>query len=238
MYKRVLLKISGEALAGSGHYGIDVVRVNYYASEVAALRKHGVDVAIVVGGGNVWRGEGVGKESMDQAQSHMMGMLATVINTLALQDALEQIAIPTRAMTAIRMESVAEPYVRRRAMRHLEKGRVVIFGGGTGNPFFTTDSAAALRAAEVHAEVLLMAKNGIDGIYSADPKLDSAAKFIPELTYTEALARGLRFMDATALAFARERQMPVIVFSMDDPGQLLRVVSGEKIGSKVVQNAI
>lgn len=233
LYKRILLKLSGEAFAGEQKQGVNVERVAYYAGEIAKVKQMGVDLAVVVGGGNIWRGEGVGKEHMDQAQSHTMGMLATVINTLALQDALEQLHVPTRAMTAIRMESIAEPYIRRKAIRHLEKGRVVIFGGGTGNPFFTTDSAAALRASEVHAEVLLMAKNGVDGIYSADPKLDSSASFIPHITYTESLARNLKFMDATALAFARERKLPVLVFSMDERDTLLKVVQGIEVGSRV-----
>lgn len=234
-YKRILLKLSGEAFAGDQKHGVNTERVAYYAKEISKVKQMGIDVAIVVGGGNIWRGEGKGKEHMDMAQSHTMGMLATVINTLALQDALEQLEIPTRAMTAIRMESIAEPYIRRKAIRHLEKGRVVIFGGGTGNPFFTTDSAAALRASEVHAEVLLMAKNGIDGIYSADPKIDSTATFIPQITYTESLARNLKFMDATALAFTRERKLPVLVFSMDQPDVLSQIVQGNQVGSKVTE---
>jgi uridylate kinase len=233
MYKRILLKLSGEALAGSNGYGIDIERVNYYAREIKKVRDYGTDVAVVVGGGNIWRGEAKGHEHMDQPQSHYMGMLATIINALAVQDALDNMNLPTRAMTSFRMENLAEPYIRRRAIRHLEKGRVLIFGGGTGNPFFTTDSAAALRAAEIHAEVLIMAKNGVDGVYSADPKHDASAIFIPELTYDEALNKNMRFMDATAIAFARERKMPVRVFSMDSEDALLLLVKGEKIGSYI-----
>lgn len=233
MYKRILLKLSGEALAGNNGYGVNVERVNYYAQEIRKVRELGTDVAVVVGGGNIWRGEASGHEHMDQPQSHFMGMLATVINTLAIQDALEQIGIPTRAMTSIRMENIAEPYIRRKAIRHLEKGRVLILGGGTGNPFFTTDSAAALRSAEIHAEVLVMAKNGIDGVYSADPKKDPNAQFLSNITYAEALSKNLRFMDGTAIAFARERSVPIRVFSMDTPDSLLRLVQGEQMGSYI-----
>ena len=233
MYKRILLKLSGEALAGDSGFGVDLGRVNYYAAEVGKVKKEGCDVAIVVGGGNIWRAGTQDHSHMDQPQSHFMGMLATVINTLALQDALEQIGLPTRAMTAIRMENVAEPYIRRRAIRHLEKGRVVVLGGGTGNPFFTTDSAAALRAAEVHAEILVMAKNGVDGVYSADPKSDPSAEFLSKITYEEALTKNLRFMDATAIAFARERSMPIRVFSMDTPDALLKLVRGKSLGSYI-----
>lgn len=236
MYKRILLKLSGEALAGQSSFGVDVGRVQFYAREIQKVREFGTDVAVVVGGGNIWRGESAGHEHMDQPQSHFMGMLATVINTLALQDSLEQIGLPTRAMTSIRMESIAEPYIRRKAIRHLEKGRVIILGGGTGNPFFTTDSAAALRAAEVLADVLVMAKNGVDGVYSSDPKKHSDASFIEHLTYDDALTKNMRFMDATAIAFARERKMPIRVFSMDTEDALLKLVKGEKLGSYISQS--
>jgi uridylate kinase len=235
-YKRVLLKLSGEALQGNVGYGVDPHILSYYGQEIKSVVDVGVQVAVVIGGGNIWRGEGEGKEQMDQAQSHFMGMLATVINTLALQDALEQIKVPTRAMTAIRMESIAEPYIRRRAIRHLEKGRVVIFGGGTGNPFFTTDSAATLRGAEIHADVLLMGKNGVDGVYSADPKKDPTAYKLEKLDYMHAVTNNLRIMDQTALTFARERKLPIVVFDVQEPGTLLKVVKGEQIGSLIGDN--
>jgi uridylate kinase len=190
-------------------------------------------LAVVIGGGNIWRGEGAGKEHMDQAQSHYMGMLATVINALALQDALEQLKVPTRAMTALQIQSVAEPYIRRKAIRHLEKGRVVVFGGGTGNPFFTTDSAAALRAAEIHADVLLMGKNGVDGVYTDDPRTNPDAKKLVKLDYMHAVNNNLKVMDTTAMTFAKERALPIVVFNVSEPGTLLRVVNGEKIGSYI-----
>jgi uridylate kinase len=233
IYKRVLVKMSGEAFSGESDYGVDPKALEYFAHELKSVADLGVQMAVVVGGGNIWRGEGKGKEHMDQAQSHFMGMLATVINTLALQDALEQLSVPTRAMTALQIESVAEPYIRRKAIRHLEKGRVVILGGGTGNPFFTTDSAATLRSAEIHAEVLLMSKNGVDGVYSADPKIDSAATKYKSLGYMEAINSNLRIMDTTALAFANEKKLPIIVFNGREEGLLKRIVLGEEIGSRI-----
>jgi uridylate kinase len=236
MYKRILIKISGEAFGGQNGPGVDPNILVYFAQEIKSVVELGVQVAVVVGGGNIWRGEGKGKEHMDQAQSHFMGMLATVINTLALQDALEQIKVPTRAMTAIHMESVAEPYIRRKAIRHLEKGRVVILGGGTGNPFFTTDSAATLRSAEIHAEVLLMAKNGVDGVYTGDPKVDKSATKLDKLDYLHAIKENLRIMDTTALAFARERKLPIIVFDANRAGNIKKIVEGEKIGSYIGAN--
>ncbi len=233
IFKRVLVKMSGEAFSGEQDYGVDPKSLEYFAHELKSIADLGVQVAVVVGGGNIWRGEGKGKEHMDQAQSHFMGMLATVINTLALQDALEQLEVPTRAMTALQIESVAEPYIRRKAIRHLEKGRVVVLGGGTGNPFFTTDSAAALRAAEIHAEVLLMSKNGVDGVYTADPKIDPAATKLDTLEYMQAINSNLRVMDTTALAFAKERMLPMVVFNGKEPGLLKKIIIGEKIGSRI-----
>jgi uridylate kinase len=232
-FKRVVLKMSGEALSGNVGHGVDPTTLEYYAKEIKSISDLGVQIAVVIGGGNIWRGEGKGKEHMDQAQSHFMGMLATVINTLALQDALEQLKVPTRAMTAIQMESLAEPYIRRKAIRHLEKGRVVILGGGTGNPFFTTDSAAAIRTAEIHADVLLMAKNGVDGVYTADPKLDSSATKLDTLDYLHAINANLRIMDSTALTFANEHNLPIVVFNISEAGNLLKIISGEKIGSLI-----
>lgn len=236
VYKRVLLKFSGESLAGTDKVSVDPRTLEYFAKEVQSLAELGVQVAVVIGGGNIWRGDVQGKEFKDQAQSHFIGMLAGVVNCLAFQDSLEKLSIPTRVMTAIRMENVAEPYIRRKAIRHLEKGRVVILGGGTGNPFFSHDSAAALRAAEIHAEVLLMAKHGVEGVYTADPKLDPEASFLPELEYTYAVHEKLRVMDLTALTFAQERKLPIIVFNGSIAGNLKRIVLGEKIGSVIKEN--
>jgi len=233
VYKRILIKISGEAFGGKNGQGIDPGTLEYFAGEIKEVSDLGVQIAVVVGGGNIWRGEGKGKEHMDQAQSHFMGMLATVINTLALQDALEQLKVPTRAMTAIHMESVAEPYIRRKAVRHLEKGRVVVLGGGTGNPFFSTDSAAALRSAELRAEVLLMAKNGVDGVYTGDPKLDLSATKLEQLDYLHAIRENLRIMDTTALSFSKERKLPIVVFDANCAGNIKRIVEGEKVGSYI-----
>src|SRR5881275_1130041 len=198
VYRRILLKLSGEALMGDLEYGTDPARVQAIASQIAAVHRRGVEVAIVVGGGNIYRGLAAAAKGMDRATGDYMGMLATVLNALALQDALEKIGVATRVQSALTISEVAEPYIRRRAMRHLEKGRIVIFAAGTGNPFFTTDTAAALRAAEIHAEAILMAKNGVEGVYSADPALDPSAEFIGEISHMEALQRGLRVMDSTA----------------------------------------
>lgn len=233
IYKRILLKFSGESLAGDAKSGVDQSVLDYYAGEVSALVATGVQVAIVIGGGNIWRGDIQGKEFNDQAQSHFIGMLAGIINCLAFQDALEKRQVPTRVMTSIRMENVAEPYIRRKAIRHLEKGRVVILGGGTGNPFFSHDSAAALRAAEIHAEVLLMAKHGVDGVYTADPKLDPNAKLLETLDYSFAVQEKLRVMDLTALTFAQERKLPIVVFNGMQQGNMLKIVQGEKVGSTI-----
>ncbi len=232
-YGRVLLKLSGEALMGARDYGTDPERVGAIAQEIAAIHRRGVEVAIVVGGGNIYRGLAGAAKGMDRATGDYMGMLATVLNALALQDALEKGEIPTRVQSAITISEVAEPYIRRRAVRHLEKGRVVIFAAGTGNPFFTTDTAAALRAAEIHAEVILMAKNGIEGVYSADPAKDPSAQFIPELTHKEALTRGLQVMDATAFALCMDNNLPIIVFNMADGSNINRIVSGERVGTLV-----
>jgi uridylate kinase len=232
-YTRVLLKLSGEALMGDLEYGTDPDRVAAIACEVAEVHRRGVEVAIVVGGGNIYRGLAAAAAGMDRATGDYMGMLATVLNALALQDALEKEEIPTRVQSAITISEVAEPYIRRRAMRHLEKGRIVIFAAGTGNPFFTTDTAAALRAAELHADVVLMAKNGVEGVYTADPARDSAAEFIPEITHKDALTRGLQVMDSTAFALCMDNNLPIVVFNMADGRNIDRIVSGERVGTLV-----
>jgi uridylate kinase len=232
-YARVLLKLSGEALMGDLEYGTDPERVRTIAQEIATIHRRGVEVAIVVGGGNIYRGLAAAARGMDRATGDYMGMLATVLNALALQDALEKAEIPTRVQSAITISEVAEPYIRRRAIRHLEKGRVVIFAAGTGNPFFTTDTAAALRAAEVHAEVVLMAKNGVEGVYTADPATDPNATFIPELTHKEALTQGLQVMDSTAFALCMDNNLPIVVFNMADGTNINRIVSGERVGTLV-----
>jgi uridylate kinase len=237
-YRRVLLKLSGEALVGkSDGDAISPEVLDYYAQEIEAVVKHDVQVAVVLGGGNIWRGSRAIARGMDAAQSHYMGMLATIINALALQDALERRGIFTRAMTAIKMDEVAEPYIRRRAARHLEKGRVIILAAGTGNPYFTTDSGAALRAAEVHAEVILMAKNGVDGVYSADPKRDPTATRFEHITYMDALRRGLTVMDSTALTFCMDNRIPIIVFDSMKPGNIERIILGEHVGTLVTDTS-
>ena len=232
-FKRVLLKLSGEALMGSLDYGTDPERVKAIADEIAKIHALGVEVAVVVGAGNIYRGLSGAAGGMDRATADYMGMLATVLNALQLQDALEKQDVHTRVQSAIAIQEVAEPYIRRRAMRHLEKKRVVIFGAGTGNPFFTTDTAAALRAVEVHAEAILMAKNGVEGVYSGDPKSDPDATFIPELTHMDAIRRGLRVMDSTALTLCMENRLPIHVFNMDDERNIERIVSGERVGTLV-----
>jgi uridylate kinase len=233
-FKRVLLKLSGEALMGELEYGTDPERVRAVAVQIANVQRRGVEVAIVVGAGNIYRGLKGAAAGMDRATADYMGMLATVLNALTLQDALEQQGVHTRTQSAITISEVAEPYIRRRAMRHLEKGRVVIFAAGTGNPFFTTDTAAALRAVEIHAEAILMAKNGVEGVLSADPRVDSAAELIPEISHMDALRRGLRVMDYTALTLCAENQMPLHVFNMNDERNIERIVSGEQVGTVVV----
>jgi uridylate kinase len=232
-FGRVLLKLSGEALMGDLSYGTDPVRVQSIAREVMAMHERGVEVAIVVGAGNIFRGMKAATEGMDRATGDYMGMLATVLNALTLQDALEHLGVNTRVQSALTISEVAEPYIRRRAIRHLEKGRVVIFAAGTGNPFFTTDTAAALRALEIHAETILMAKNGVQGVYTADPKTDHDAEFIPELTHREALERNVRVMDSTALSLCMDNDLPICVFDMNDEGNIDRIISGERVGTWV-----
>src|SRR5438270_3212181 len=233
VFQRVLLKLSGEALMGDLEYGADPDRIRAIAAAIARIHARGVEVAIVVGGGNIYRGLAAAAAGMDRATGDYMGMLATVLNALALQDALEKEEIPTRVQSAITISEVAEPYIRRRAMRHLEKGRIVIFAAGTGNPFFTTDTAAALRAAELHAEVVLMAKNGVEGVYSADPAVDPGAEFIPDITHKEALTRGLQVMDSTAFALCMDNNLPIVVFNMSDGRNIDKIVSGERVGTLV-----
>jgi uridylate kinase len=233
VYSRVLLKLSGEALMGEREYGTDPQRVHEIAAEVGDVHARGVQVAIVVGGGNIYRGLAAAAKGMDRATGDYMGMLATVLNALALQDALEKLGAATRVQSAITISEVAEPYIRRRAIRHLEKGRIVIFAAGTGNPFFTTDTAAALRAAELHAEVVLMAKNGVEGVYSADPARERGAQFIPEISHREALTRGLEVMDATAFALCMENKLPIVVFNMTGGHNIGKIVSGERVGTLV-----
>jgi uridylate kinase len=233
-FKRVLIKLSGEALMGPLEYGIDPDTVAAIAAELKEVHDRGVEIAIVQGGGNIYRGLASAAEGMDRATADYMGMLATVLNALALQDALEQkFDVHTRVQSALTISEVAEPYIRRRAMRHLEKGRIVIFAAGTGNPFFTTDTAAALRALELHAEAILMGKNGVEGVYSADPRMDPSAEFIPEISAREALNRGLRVMDSTALSLCMDNHLPIHVFDMNGEGNLERIVSGDRVGTLV-----
>jgi uridylate kinase len=232
-FQRVLLKLSGEALMGTQEYGTDPIRVRALATQVARVHAMGVEVAIVVGAGNIYRGMQGAAAGMDRATADYMGMLATVLNALALQDALEKEGVHTRVQSAITISEVAEPYIRRRAMRHLEKQRVVIFAAGTGNPFFTTDTAAALRAVEIHAEAILMAKNGVEGVYTADPRTDPDAVLIDEITHMDAIQRQLRVMDSTALTLCMENRLPLYVFNMDDERNIERIVSGERVGTLV-----
>ena len=232
-YKRILLKLSGEALMGERQYGIDPKRLAEYAQDIKTITEQGVEVAIVIGGGNIFRGVAGASNGMDRVQADYMGMLATVINGLALQSALEDADVPTRLQTAIKIEAIAEPYIKRKAVRHLEKGRVVIFGSGTGNPFFTTDSAAVLRAVEVSADVILKGTR-VDGIYDSDPEKNKGAIKFDKLSFDEVLKKGLKIMDTTAFTLSQENELPIIVFDMNTPGNLLRVVSGENIGTKVV----
>lgn len=235
VYKRVILKLSGEALAGEKGFGINPATIKEMVKEIKAVHDLGVEIAIVVGGGNIWRGK-VGEEmGMERAQADYMGMLATVMNALGLQDVLENEGVATRVQTSIEMRQIAEPYIRRRAVRHLEKGRVVIFAGGTGNPYFSTDTTAALRAAEIGAEVILMAKNNVDGIYSADPKVDKAAEKFSQLTHLDIIQKGLQVMDSTASSLSMDNNIPLIVFNLNKPGNIKRVVLGESIGTKVVR---
>lgn len=232
-YKRVVLKLSGEALAGDKGYGIDPVIVDAIAKEIKEVRATGLEVAVVVGGGNIWRGLAGSSKGMDRATADYMGMLATVMNSLALQDALENCGVDTRVQTAIEMRQVAEPYIRRKAMRHLEKGRVVIFAAGTGNPYFSTDTTAALRAAEIEADAILMAKRNADGVYDCDPRHNPDAKKFKELEYIEVLQRGLGVMDSTATSLCMDNKIPIIVFSMDEAGNILKASLGHEIGTVV-----
>ncbi len=233
VFARLLLKLSGEALMGDLAYGTDPDRVRTIALQVADLHARGVQVAVVVGAGNIYRGISGVAAGMDRATADYMGMLATVLNALTLQDALEKCGVHTRVQSAITISEVAEPYIRRRAIRHLEKERVVIFAAGTGSPFFTTDTAAALRAVEIHAEAILMAKNGVDGVFSADPELEPDATFIPTITHMDALQRRLRVMDSTALTLCMENRLPLYVFNLDDARNIERIVSGERVGTLV-----
>jgi uridylate kinase len=230
-FRRVLLKLSGEALMGAEPYGIDPARVGAIAREVDTVTRRGVEVALVVGAGNIYRGMAAAAEGMDRATADYAGMLATLLNCLTVQDALEKLGAQTRVLSAISVSEVAEPYIRRRAIRHLEKGRVVIFACGTGNPYFTTDTAAALRALEIGAEAILMGKNGVDGVYDGDPRLDPDASFLPELTHLDAIERGLKVMDTTALSLCMDNALPIYVFALDDERNIDRLVSGDRIGT-------
>ncbi|MFY9265311.1 MAG: UMP kinase [Solirubrobacterales bacterium] len=232
-FQRVLLKLSGEALQGSQDYGVDPERIDTIARQVHEIVERGVEVAIVVGGGNIYRGMSGAAAGMDRATADYMGMVATILNAIALQDAIERQGTNTRVLSAISMSEVAEPYIRRRAMRHLEKKRCVIFAAGTGNPFFTTDTAAALRALEVHAEVILMAKNGVDGVLDADPNEVADAKLIEAITHHDAISRGLRVMDVTALSLCMDNRLPIYVFNMNDERNIARIIDGERVGTVV-----
>jgi uridylate kinase len=232
-FKRILLKLSGEALLGDLPYGTDPERIAAISQQVKTVADRGVEIAIVVGGGNIYRGLKGAAAGMDRATGDYMGMLATVLNALALQDGLEKTGAVTRVQSAITISEVAEPYIRRRAMRHLEKARIVIFASGTGNPFFTTDTAAALRALEIHAEAILMGKHGVEGVYSADPRLDSGAEFIPEISHQEAIEQRLQVMDSTALSLCMDNGLPLYVFNIDDERNIDRIVCGGRVGTVV-----
>ncbi|NLX91229.1 MAG: UMP kinase [Firmicutes bacterium] len=233
VYKRVVLKLSGEALAGTAGYGINHEVIQNIAEQIKEIKKYNVEIAIVVGGGNIWRGAPAGARGMDRATADYMGMLATVINALALQDALERLNVDTRVQSAIDMKQVAEPYIRRRAIRHLEKGRVVIFAGGTGNPYFSTDTAAALRAAEIEAEVILLAKGKVDAIYDMDPLINPQATKFTELDYIDVIKWDLGVMDSTAASLCRDNNITLVVFGLNQEGNIKRVIMGEKIGTIV-----
>ncbi|KRL38495.1 UMP kinase [Liquorilactobacillus uvarum] len=232
-YKRVVLKLSGEALAGDLGTGINPPEIRKVAEEIKEVHNLGVQITIVVGGGNMWRGEAGEQMGMERSQADYIGMLATVMNALALQDNLESIGVPTRVQTSIEMRQIAEPYIRRKAIRHLEKGRIVIFAGGTGSPYFSTDTTAALRASEVNADVILMAKNGVDGIYSADPMKDASAVKYDKLTHLDIINKGLQVMDTTASSLSMDNDIPLVVFNMNERGNIKRVVKGETIGTTV-----
>lgn len=232
-FKRILLKLSGEALQGSGEYGVDPEQLDDVAKQIHAIVDRGVELAIVVGAGNIYRGMSGAAAGMDRATADYMGMIATVLNAIALQDAIERQGTHTRVLSAITMSEVAEPYIRRRAIRHLEKGRVVIFAAGTGNPFFTTDTAAALRALEIHADAILMAKNGVEGVLDADPRENPDAKLIEEISHHEAIARELKVMDVTALSLCMDNRLPIYVFNMNDEQNITRIIDGERVGTVV-----
>jgi len=231
-YRRVLLKLSGESLAGDRGFGIDFGVLTRLAEELRGVHALGASLGLVLGGGNIVRGTAASQQGMDRVSADYMGMLATVINALAMQDILERTGIETRVMTAIRMEELAEPYIRRRAQRHLEKGRIVLFAGGTGNPYFSTDTAAVLRALEIEADLLIKATN-VDGVYSADPKLDPRAEFLPELSFQDAIVRGLRVMDANAFGLCKENHLPIVVMNVNQDGAVARVLQGERVGTLV-----
>ena len=235
-YKRILIKLSGEALAGEKGVGIDLTTVQTIAKEIAEVHSSGVEIALVIGGGNLWRGEPAAAAGMDRVQADYTGMLGTVMNALVMADSLQQYGVDTRVQTAIPMQNVAEPYIRGRALRHLEKGRIVIFGAGIGSPYFSTDTTAALRAAEIEAEAILMAKNGVDGVYNADPKKDANAVKFDELTHGEVIQRGLKIMDATASTLSMDNDIDLVVFNMNESGNIKRVVFGEQIGTTVSNN--
>ena len=237
LWKRVLLKLSGEALMGDGTYGIDPDRLRAIALEVSEVVAGGTEMAVVVGGGNIFRGMSGAAQGIDRATADYMGMLATVMNSMALQDALRKLATDCRVLSAIHMQEICEPYIRGRAIRHLEKGRVVIFAAGTGNPFFSTDTAAALRALEIGAECLLMAKKKFDGVYDADPEIEPEAELIERITHREALERGLKVMDSTALSLCMDNRLPIMVFNMSIPENIRRVLRGERVGTIVTTNA-
>ncbi len=236
-YKRILIKLSGEALAGEKGVGIDLTTVQTIAKEIAEVHSSGVEIALVIGGGNLWRGEPAAAAGMDRVQADYTGMLGTVMNALVMADSLQQYGVDTRVQTAIPMQNVAEPYIRGRALRHLEKGRIVIFGAGIGSPYFSTDTTAALRAAEIEAEAILMAKNGVDGVYNADPKKDANAVKFDELTHVEVIKRGLKIMDATASTLSMDNDIDLVVFNMNEAGNIKRVVFGEAIGTTVSNKA-
>jgi len=232
-YNRIILKLSGEALAGTSGFGIDAEKVAKIAAEIKEAHTTGVEIAIIVGGGNIWRGKTASEMGMERSSADYMGMLATVMNALALQNALDACGVDSRTQTSIHMNQVAEPYIRRRAIRHLEKKRIVIFGGGTGNPYFSTDTTASLRAAEINADAILMAKNGVDGVYNDDPRTNPAAARYETLTYLDMLNKDLQVMDSTAASLCMDNDIDLMVFSMNEPGNIKKAVAGEKIGTIV-----
>lgn len=232
-YNRIVLKVSGEALAGENGFGINPPVITDVAKEIKSVHERGIQIAVVCGGGNMWRGQTGAELGMERAQADYMGMLATVMNALALQDSLESIGVPTRVQTSIEMRQIAEPYIRRKAVRHLEKGRVVIFAAGTGNPYFSTDTTAALRAAEIHADAILMGKNGVDGVYSADPAKDATAVKFESLSHLDVITKGLKIMDTTASSLSMDNDIPLVVFNLNEPGNIERVVMGDKVGTTI-----